>query len=156
MFQIPEFEPSSERGDVCAQGGDPGRAPEGAGGRGRRDHHTSPDLGSRLSGQRPPPLARLSEGPGAWEPSDRLSRAPLDSGAEEPGPFRGRSHSAPPILWAAQHYGRELRRMSDEFDCTFQGLPRPKSACPAGSAQRPSAWTRALRAWWTSSSSPAQ
>lgn len=31
-------------------------------------------------------------------------------------PFRGRSQSAPPALWAAKKYGRQLRRMSDEFD----------------------------------------
>ncbi|XP_019726909.1 bcl2-associated agonist of cell death isoform X2 [Hippocampus comes] len=31
-------------------------------------------------------------------------------------PFRGRSKSAPPVLWAAKKYGRQLRRMSDEFD----------------------------------------
>lgn len=31
-------------------------------------------------------------------------------------PFRGRSRSAPPALWAAKKYGRQLRRMSDEFD----------------------------------------
>lgn len=31
-------------------------------------------------------------------------------------PFRGRSKSAPPALWAAKKYGRQLRRMSDEFD----------------------------------------
>uniref|UniRef100_A0A8C7DT45 Uncharacterized protein n=1 Tax=Oncorhynchus kisutch TaxID=8019 RepID=A0A8C7DT45_ONCKI len=30
--------------------------------------------------------------------------------------FRGRSQSAPPALWAAKRYGRQLRRMSDEFD----------------------------------------
>ncbi|XP_037832489.1 BCL2 associated agonist of cell death b isoform X2 [Kryptolebias marmoratus] len=41
---------------------------------------------------------------------------------DEPGtptegyPFRGRSKSAPPALWAAKKYGRQLRRMSDEFD----------------------------------------
>lgn len=44
------------------------------------------------------------------------------NGEEEAGtptegaPFRGRSRSAPPALWAAQKYGRQLRRMSDEFD----------------------------------------
>lgn len=32
------------------------------------------------------------------------------------GPFRGRSQSAPAALWAAKKYGRQLRRMSDEFD----------------------------------------
>lgn len=31
-------------------------------------------------------------------------------------PFRGRSRSAPPALWAAKKYGQQLRRMSDEFD----------------------------------------
>lgn len=31
-------------------------------------------------------------------------------------PFRGRSKSAPPVLWAAKKYGQQLRRMSDEFD----------------------------------------
>ena len=46
----------------------------------------------------------------------------LVSGEEEAGtptegfPFRGRSQSAPPALWAAKKYGRQLRRMSDEFD----------------------------------------
>ncbi|KAB0404118.1 hypothetical protein E2I00_008871, partial [Balaenoptera physalus] len=39
---------------------------------------------------------------------------------EEPSPFRGRSRSAPPNLWAAQRYGRELRRMSDEFHGSFK------------------------------------
>lgn len=34
----------------------------------------------------------------------------------EGAPFRGRSKSAPPSLWAAKKYGRQLRRMSDEFD----------------------------------------
>lgn len=30
--------------------------------------------------------------------------------------FRGRSQSAPAALWKAKKYGRQLRRMSDEFD----------------------------------------
>ncbi|KAM9836756.1 BCL2 associated agonist of cell death b [Aulostomus maculatus] len=34
----------------------------------------------------------------------------------EGAPFRGRSKSAPPALWAAKKYGQQLRRMSDEFD----------------------------------------
>ncbi|KAK2100244.1 hypothetical protein P7K49_021592 [Saguinus oedipus] len=48
---------------------------------------------------------------------------------EEPSPFRGRSRSAPPNLWAAQRYGRELRRMSDEFVDSFKVstvAPRPR------------------------------
>ncbi|XP_054609662.1 BCL2 associated agonist of cell death b [Dunckerocampus dactyliophorus] len=46
-------------------------------------------------------------------------------GEEEAGtptdgaPFRGRSKSAPPALWAAKKYGQQLRRMSDEFDSLF-------------------------------------
>lgn len=44
-----------------------------------------------------------------------------DEGMEEElSPFRGRSRSAPPNLWAAQRYGRELRRMSDEFEGSFK------------------------------------
>lgn len=34
----------------------------------------------------------------------------------EGDPFRRRSKSAPPALWAAKKYGQKLRRMSDEFD----------------------------------------
>ncbi|KAG7243276.1 hypothetical protein INR49_011723 [Caranx melampygus] len=40
-----------------------------------------------------------------------------DAGTSTDGaPFRGRSKSAPPALWAAKKYGQKLRRMSDEFD----------------------------------------
>lgn len=52
------------------------------------------------------------------EPRSRHSSYPEeddDTEEEEPSHFRGRSRSAPPNLWAAQRYGRELRRMSDEF-----------------------------------------
>ncbi|XP_026072186.1 bcl2-associated agonist of cell death-like [Carassius auratus] len=41
----------------------------------------------------------------------------LDTGpADESDLFRRRSRSAPPAFWAAKKYGRQLRRMSDEFD----------------------------------------
>ncbi|XP_037118684.1 bcl2-associated agonist of cell death-like [Syngnathus acus] len=44
-------------------------------------------------------------------------RAEEEAGTPTDGaPFRGRSKSAPPSLWAAKKYGRQLRRMSDEFD----------------------------------------
>ncbi|KAM4722459.1 bcl2-associated agonist of cell death isoform 1-T2 [Rhinophrynus dorsalis] len=46
--------------------------------------------------------------------------------------FRTRSRSAPSSILVAARYGRELRRMSDEFDQTIMGLPRPKSAGEAG------------------------
>ncbi|XP_077400268.1 uncharacterized protein LOC144034942 [Vanacampus margaritifer] len=50
---------------------------------------------------------------------DEELQAKADEEAGTPGdgaPFRGRSKSAPPALWAAKKYGRQLRRMSDEFD----------------------------------------
>lgn len=60
-----------------------------------------------------------------------------DEGTEEEdlGPFRGRSRSAPPNLWAAQRYGRELRRMSDEFHVSFKvraGGSAPQSRTTPG------------------------
>ncbi|XP_058382542.1 bcl2-associated agonist of cell death isoform X2 [Diceros bicornis minor] len=67
---------------------------------------------------------------------------------EEPSPFRGRSRSAPPNLWAALRYGRELRRMSDEFQGSFQGLPRPRSAGIPTQMQQSPSWTRAIQSWW--------
>ncbi|XP_036380980.1 bcl2-associated agonist of cell death-like [Megalops cyprinoides] len=39
-----------------------------------------------------------------------------ESRSSEGVPFRARSQSAPAALWAAKRYGRQLRRMSDEFD----------------------------------------
>ncbi|XP_041099295.1 BCL2 associated agonist of cell death b isoform X2 [Polyodon spathula] len=60
------------------------------------------------------------------------------------GPFRARSRSAPAALWAAQKYGRELRRMSDEFDsCLDKGtFKRVRSACTAKQMTT-------SRSWWT-------
>ncbi|KAF7238526.1 Bcl2-associated agonist of cell death, partial [Varanus komodoensis] len=45
---------------------------------------------------------------------------PDSEAPDEVGAFRARSRSAPPILWAAQRYGQELRRMSDEFHGALQ------------------------------------
>nr|QWQ66118.1 BCL2-associated agonist of cell death 1 [Ctenopharyngodon idella] len=49
------------------------------------------------------------------EPQDGAS-AEENGGAGDGLPFRGRSQSAPAALWKAKKYGRQLRRMSDEFD----------------------------------------
>ncbi|XP_025049035.1 bcl2-associated agonist of cell death [Alligator sinensis] len=56
------------------------------------------------------------------DPRTRLPSAPSAAEPTEPGTpqFRGRSRSAPPVLWAAARFGRELRRMSDEFDVVLQ------------------------------------
>ncbi len=58
----------------------------------------------------------------------------LETGAADEGdlvggdPFRPRSRSAPPALWAAKKYGRQLRRMSDEFDILLdKGVRKPNS-----------------------------
>ncbi|XP_067278943.1 uncharacterized protein bada [Pseudorasbora parva] len=49
------------------------------------------------------------------EPQDGAS-VEENGGTGDGLPFRGRSQSAPAALWKAKKYGRQLRRMSDEFD----------------------------------------
>lgn len=47
--------------------------------------------------------------------------------AGEGDSFRRRTRSAPPAFWAAKKYGRELRKMSDEFDTLFdKGVKKKK------------------------------
>ncbi|KAE8279001.1 Bcl2-associated agonist of cell death [Larimichthys crocea] len=58
----------------------------------------------------------------------------------EGAPFRGRSKSAPPALWAAKKYGRQLRRMSDEFDSLLdKGAKSPGPTKPMHHS----------RSWWS-------
>ncbi|XP_071333882.1 BCL2 associated agonist of cell death b [Trachinotus anak] len=69
-------------------------------------------------------------------------------GEEEAGtptdgaPFRGRSKSAPPALWAAKKYGQKLRRMSDEFDSLLdkRDLRKVKSAGTARQMHHSKSW----------------
>lgn len=49
-----------------------------------------------------------------WE--DNEVQEDETGGGADGTPFRGRSQSAPAALWKAKKYGRQLRRMSDEFD----------------------------------------
>ncbi|XP_048092705.1 BCL2 associated agonist of cell death b [Alosa alosa] len=60
-------------------------------------------------------------------------------------PFRTRSRSAPPALWAAKKYGQQLRRMSDEFDSMLdqRGMRRVESA---GTTRQ----MRTSRSWFAS------
>ncbi|XP_008315832.1 BCL2 associated agonist of cell death b [Cynoglossus semilaevis] len=59
----------------------------------------------------------------------------------EGAPFRGRSRSAPPALWAAKKYGRQLRRMSDEFDSLLdKGMRKVKSAGTARQMHHSKSW----------------
>ncbi|TNN85220.1 Bcl2-associated agonist of cell death [Liparis tanakae] len=62
----------------------------------------------------------------------------------EGAPFRVRSKSAPPALWAAKKYGRQLRRMSDEFDSLLDKgeMRRVKSAGTTKQMQN-------SRSWWS-------
>lgn len=55
-------------------------------------------------------------------------------------PFRGRSKSAPPALWAAKKYGRQLRRMSDEFDSLLDKGEMRRSAGPAKQMHHSKSW----------------
>ncbi|KAK5876010.1 hypothetical protein CesoFtcFv8_027025 [Champsocephalus esox] len=62
----------------------------------------------------------------------------------EGAPFRGRSKSAPPALWAAKKYGRQLRRMSDEFDSMLDKGEMKKVRSPGPAKQMPHSKT-----WWS-------
>ncbi|XP_062949476.1 bcl2-associated agonist of cell death [Cynocephalus volans] len=154
MFQIPEFEPSEQEDSSSA---DRGLGPSPAGDRppgpGKRRCPAPGLLGDASHQQGQATSSTHHGGAGAVETRSRHSSYPegteVDEGLEEePSPFRGRSRSAPPNLWAAQRYGRELRRMSDEFQGSFKGLPRPKSAGTATQMRQSSSWTRIIQAWW--------
>ncbi|XP_022614089.1 bcl2-associated agonist of cell death [Seriola lalandi dorsalis] len=60
----------------------------------------------------------------------------------EGAPFRGRSKSAPPALWAAKKYGQKLRRMSDEFDSLLDKgeMRKVKSAGTAKQMHHSKSW----------------
>ncbi|XP_044038802.1 BCL2 associated agonist of cell death b [Siniperca chuatsi] len=60
----------------------------------------------------------------------------------EGAPFRGRSKSAPPALWAAKKYGQQLRRMSDEFDSLLdkREMKRVRSAGTAKQMHHSKSW----------------
>ncbi|CAK6967956.1 BCL2 associated agonist of cell death b isoform X1 [Scomber scombrus] len=62
----------------------------------------------------------------------------------EGAPFRGRSKSAPPALWAAKKYGRQLRRMSDEFDSLLDKGEMKKVKSAGATRQMPHSKT-----WWS-------
>ncbi|XP_006230959.1 bcl2-associated agonist of cell death isoform X3 [Rattus norvegicus] len=123
MFQIPEFEPSEqEDASTTDRGLGPSLTEDQPG------PYLAPGLLGSIVQQQPGQAANNSHhgGAGTMETRSRHSSYPAgteeDEGMEEElSPFRGRSRSAPPNLWAAQRYGRELRRMSDEFEGSFKG-----------------------------------
>uniref|UniRef100_A0A8C8TT44 BCL2-associated agonist of cell death n=1 Tax=Peromyscus maniculatus bairdii TaxID=230844 RepID=A0A8C8TT44_PERMB len=131
MFQIPEFEPSEQEDSSTA---DRGLGPSFTGD--QRGPYLAPGLLGNI-GHQQGQAANSSHhgGVGAMETRSRHSSYPAgteeDEGTEEElSPFRGRSRSAPPNLWAAQRYGRELRRMSDEFEGSFKGEELANSLSP--------------------------
>ncbi|XP_036182701.1 bcl2-associated agonist of cell death [Myotis myotis] len=155
MFQIPEFEHSEQEDSSPADRG-LGPSPTGDQPPGLNKHwSTVPGLLGEAGHQQGQPAGSSHhDGAGSVEPRSRHSSYPTgteeddDTEEGEPSPFRGRSRSAPPNLWAAQRYGRELRRMSDEFQGSFKGLPRPKSAGTATQMRQKSSWTRFFQSWW--------
>ncbi|XP_017532483.2 bcl2-associated agonist of cell death isoform X1 [Manis javanica] len=154
MFQIPEFEQSEQE--------DSNPADRGLGPSPTRDRPPGPSkhryvapglLGEAGHQQGQRASSSHHGGAGAVETRSRHSSYPAgteenEEEEEEPSPFRGRSRSAPPNLYAAQRYGRELRRMSDEFQGSFKGLPRPKSAGTATQMRQSPSWTRIIQSWW--------
>ncbi|CAJ1086399.1 BCL2 associated agonist of cell death b [Xyrichtys novacula] len=81
----------------------------------KRQTLTLPELRPTASGR-----LRLNSESHAYSVSkdeELQARGEEEAGTPTEGaPFRGRSKSAPPALWAAKKYGQKLRRMSDEFD----------------------------------------
>ncbi|KAL0994111.1 hypothetical protein UPYG_G00117880 [Umbra pygmaea] len=72
---------------------------------------------------------------GHTEFQDAMTMTPMEESGGDGAPFRGRSQSAPPALWAAKKYGRQLRRMSDEFDIWLD-KGEPKRGVTPGKAKQ--------------------
>ncbi|XP_068164693.1 BCL2 associated agonist of cell death b isoform X2 [Antennarius striatus] len=96
---------------------------------------TLPDL--KMSGGR---LRLNSE---SHPPRDEEGRGEDEADTPTDG-FRRRTKSAPPELWAAKKYGRQLRRMSDEFDSLLDRgeMKKLRSDGPAKPMHH-------SRSWWS-------
>ncbi|XP_034425451.1 BCL2 associated agonist of cell death b [Hippoglossus hippoglossus] len=104
---------------------------------------TLPDLKNAATGR-----IRLNSESHAYTVSrdeELQTRADEEAGTPTDGaPFRGRSKSAPPALWAAKKYGQKLRRMSDEFDSLLdKGAMRKVNSAGTASQMHHS------RSWWS-------
>ncbi|KAM6949285.1 BCL2 associated agonist of cell death b [Aplochiton taeniatus] len=106
------------------------------------DAETGSPTGVRLTQSLTVPQLRLAGGGRMRVNSENLPGAPaVDGVPEDDGPFRGRSQSAPPALWAAKKYGRQLRRMSDEFDTLLdKGMKRVRSDSSAKQMHLSPSW----------------
>ncbi|XP_026208847.1 BCL2 associated agonist of cell death b [Anabas testudineus] len=73
------------------------------------------------------------------------AKADEEAGTPTDGaPFRARSKSAPPALWAAKKYGQQLRRMSDEFDSLLD-KGEMRKVRSAGTARQ----MHHSKSWWS-------
>ncbi|XP_076836365.1 uncharacterized protein bada isoform X2 [Brachyhypopomus gauderio] len=81
-----------------------------------------------------------------WEDTESQDGASAEEGggACDGAPFRGRSQSAPAALWKAKKYGRQLRRMSDEFDTWLDKGELRRVSGPGKVAQKQT------NQWWFS------
>ncbi|KAM8940122.1 bcl2-associated agonist of cell death [Pelodytes ibericus] len=114
VFSIDHF-PSEQQDDIFTSTDPPSSEAMSA----HRKNRSSPNL-------------RKHKGKEARFRTESASESTENDSLGELHQFRSRSRSAPSSLLVAARYGRELRRMSDEFDQSFKGLPRPKSAGAAG------------------------
>ncbi|XP_030638906.1 uncharacterized protein bada [Chanos chanos] len=82
-----------------------------------------------------------------WEDTESQDGGSAEegAGAGDGVPFRGRSQSAPAALWAAKKYGRQLRRMSDEFDTWLDKGELKRVNSPGGRAGQ----KKATRGWFS-------
>ncbi|XP_058481918.1 BCL2 associated agonist of cell death b [Solea solea] len=109
----------------------------------QRHNLTLPELRTSATGR----IRLNSESHASTVSRDEELLAKGDDGAGTPtegAPFRGRSKSAPPALWAARKYGQRLRRMSDEFDSLLdKGTMRKVNS--TGSAKQ----MHHSKSWWS-------
>ncbi|KAJ1106106.1 hypothetical protein NDU88_003509 [Pleurodeles waltl] len=141
-FQLGGDDDSEENPSVFGPGPQPVRVRSGGRLQMGKQHLTAPDL------HHPSTLETTTSSTETVNARVRLASDPPPADTEIPeeaGGIRTRSQSAPPNLWKAMRYGRELRRMSDEFDMTFKGLPRPKSAGYADEIKKGGGWTAFFR-----------
>ncbi|KAJ8408918.1 hypothetical protein AAFF_G00247360 [Aldrovandia affinis] len=107
---------------------------------------TESELGHTASVQRLRPPGEKRARVRVLSESEACSGAEFRDGvSEEEAPFRGRSQSAPAALWAAKRYGRQLRRMSDEFDTWLEKGQEVKRVHAVGAARQ----IKTSRSWFS-------
>ncbi|XP_058636604.1 BCL2 associated agonist of cell death b [Onychostoma macrolepis] len=144
MFSISDNESETETSEDREESG---QMKNNSGSPQRKQHLALPD---KLKGEQLGRHRNLS-----MNDEDLLETGAADEGDLVGGdPFRPRSRSAPPALWAAKKYGRQLRRMSDEFDILLdKGMKRVKSAGTTRQMRQSPSWLTFL---WSHKESDAE